>query len=284
MTTSPASGALPADTRAQFERWWSDEGRFPHAIKCSYGNFYALRETQEAWFAWRACAAALASREASPAALTVMEERNVALKAFGYPDRFSNEPGEWEKFYAGWKARAALASPQVAPALELDPLQGAADWIKAGLTPCSASDIAGRLLIGYNRALRLFNGAAPAPVAPTPAATVTMPCEDCGGCGEVGEAAYQGAFQPPERDRCESCQGSGQWEVAPIPAQPSLDDDERSHLGETLAELESDGQTTTDYETLIDWAGRGFLRCKYFEITPEGWAATLPSEPEGETP
>lgn len=67
-TTPAASTAALAGIRALFERWWSDEGRRPEAIKYSYGNFYALRETQEAWFAWKACATALAPRESTPAA------------------------------------------------------------------------------------------------------------------------------------------------------------------------------------------------------------------------
>lgn len=36
-----------------------------------------------------------------------------------------------------------------------------------------------------------------------------FPCEDCGGSGEVGEEIYQGEFQPPERARCTTCNGSG---------------------------------------------------------------------------
>lgn len=41
----------------------------------------------------------------------------------------------------------------------------------------------------------------------------SMPCEDCNGQGEVGEEIYQGEFQPPERDRCSSCGGSGRWSL-----------------------------------------------------------------------
>lgn len=60
-------------------------------------------------------------------------------------------------------------------------------------------------------------------------------------------------------------------------AAEELDEDERNHLAETLGDLENDGETTTDYETLMDWAERGFLRCTFFEITQEGWDAIAPA-------
>ena len=62
--------------------------------------------------------------------------------------------------------RTALASP--APSVGepvADPLQGAADWLKSGLVDVTVADIQSRLLIGYNRARRLFDGATP-PAAP----------------------------------------------------------------------------------------------------------------------
>lgn len=40
-----------------------------------------------------------------------------------------------------------------------------------------------------------------------------VPCEDCDGTGEVGELRSQGYFQPPERDRCHSCDGSGRRQI-----------------------------------------------------------------------
>lgn len=48
--------------------------------------------------------------------------------------------------------------------------------------------------------------------APTPD---SVPCEDCGGSGVIGDEIYQGEFQPPERERCSSCDGSGRWHVSP---------------------------------------------------------------------
>lgn len=39
-----------------------------------------------------------------------------------------------------------------------------------------------------------------------------MDCEDCSGTGDTGEPErYMGEFQPPEGERCGSCNGSGQW-------------------------------------------------------------------------
>ena len=37
-----------------------------------------------------------------------------------------------------------------------DPLQGAADWLKTAIVDCTVADIQRQLLIGYNRASRLF--------------------------------------------------------------------------------------------------------------------------------
>jgi hypothetical protein len=46
-------------------------------------------------------------------------------------------------------------------------------------------------------------------------------CDDCNGTGHVGESHYMGEFQPPERERCESCGGSGFVRAAaPQPPEP----------------------------------------------------------------
>ena len=61
---------------------------------------------------------------------------------------------------------ASLATPATSVGEPVaDPLQGAADWLKSGLIDVTVADIQSRLLIGYNRARRLFDGATP-PAAP----------------------------------------------------------------------------------------------------------------------
>lgn len=44
-------------------------------------------------------------------------------------------------------------------------------------------------------------------------------CEDCDGTGSTGEVHPGSEFQPPERERCPSCGGSGRWkhEASPTP-------------------------------------------------------------------
>lgn len=53
-----------------------------------------------------------------------------------------------------------LTTPTHQPGLQdADPLQGAANWLVQALDPCATTDIASRLRIGYNRALRLHDAA-----------------------------------------------------------------------------------------------------------------------------
>lgn len=67
-----------------------------------------------------------------------------------------------------------------------------------------AGPFVGRSLIqAYAEAMRHYNPAEPEPAS--------IACEDCGGAGVVGDEIPQGEFQPPERERCESCNGSGRW-------------------------------------------------------------------------
>lgn len=40
-------------TRAEFEFWASNEGRFPHAVERS-GDGYSLAQTQASWWVWQA--------------------------------------------------------------------------------------------------------------------------------------------------------------------------------------------------------------------------------------
>lgn len=54
--------------------------------------------------------------------------------------------------------------------------------------------------------------AAPEAVGEVPTHEIVT-CEDCDGAGVVGEEYSCGEFQPPERDRCTSCGGSGRWRV-----------------------------------------------------------------------
>jgi hypothetical protein len=275
--TSPASGALPAHIRTLLEECqrWHNGSEWRNDKSTS---------RREAWQAHRnAINAALASREVSSASLTEGERAELdqlRLLAGGNsciakvqellgPMSLWSKQGLEDHIEREVAARqAALASPQVAPALtEDDPGWG---WkerryaaIKAHhthdfgqgpvLSPSCISDalregfVHGAAIAapapvapteqGQNPRMTMFEwkahakkhrmrfdiaspaeGVGAAPVAPTPAATETMPCEDCGGCGEVGEERYQGDFQPPERSRCSSCDGSGVWQVAPTPA------------------------------------------------------------------
>ncbi len=59
----------------------------------------------------------------------------------------------------GWQARAALAAPVAGDAREVDPLQGAANWlVQAHSQPCPTV-LSACLMIGYNRAQRLYDAA-----------------------------------------------------------------------------------------------------------------------------
>ena len=69
-----------------------------------------------------------------------------------YPDEFTQ--GQWK----AWKG--ALAAQKADDALDAaDPLQGAADWLVKALDKPSPAEIAAHLLIGHNRAERLFDAA-----------------------------------------------------------------------------------------------------------------------------
>jgi hypothetical protein len=64
------------------------------------------------------------------------------------------------------RAILALSSPPSVGEPTPDPLQGAADWLKSALAGCSTGELQWRLCIGYNRASRLFEGAALAAAQP----------------------------------------------------------------------------------------------------------------------
>jgi len=59
-----------------------------------------------------------------------------------------------------------LAAQPAPVAEDADPLQGAANWLVTSHATTSATELGGRLCIGYNRAERLFNAARAQAVQP----------------------------------------------------------------------------------------------------------------------
>lgn len=55
--------------------------------------------------------------------------------------------------------QAVLQSPEIQALRNQDPLQGAANWFVEAITNCDVTDIQYHLIIGYNRAKRLFDAA-----------------------------------------------------------------------------------------------------------------------------
>lgn len=52
----PAVGAPVEPTvRLAFERWFSDDGKWPKAVERGAGGCYMLASAQAAWEAWKAC-------------------------------------------------------------------------------------------------------------------------------------------------------------------------------------------------------------------------------------
>ena len=47
----------------------------------------------------------------------------------------------------------------------------------------------------------------------------------------------------------------------------ALDADELDEFTRTVEDFEDNGETSTDYDTLMDWAQRGLLECTHFEVT-----------------
>jgi hypothetical protein len=117
-----------------------------------------------------------------------------------------------------WRVIAALsAAAPVAPvAPESEDVWTSIDRMAFDVGPCPviALDDLRRILVP--EAIAAFA----APVAPAEPAALPEPvkngwmdCEDCDGRGAVGEMRYMGEFQPPEREPCSSCNGSGRWKV-----------------------------------------------------------------------
>lgn len=80
-------------------------------------------------------------------------------------------------------------------------------------------------------------------------------CEDCCGTGHTGESQYMGEFQPPEYERCGSCDGSGKW----IVDHHSPDQVRAAILGATeraanIAQAKLDGE---DSGVQDDWTADG---------------------------
>ena len=69
-----------------------------------------------------------------------------------------------------------------------DPLQGASDWLKRALVDCTVGDIQRQLLIGYNRARRLFDSQPTAAEAVPPASSATLSVERILSLGYRGTA------------------------------------------------------------------------------------------------
>jgi hypothetical protein len=56
-------------------------------------------------------------------------------------------------------------------------------------------------------------------------------------------------------------------------AEGELSGDEAEEFASTVEDFEDNGETSTDYETLMDWAQRGLLECVHFNVTKAGTAA-----------
>lgn len=76
------------------------------------------------------------------------------------------------------------------------------------------------------------------PPLPEPVKNGWIDCEDCDGNGVVGDPIYQGEFQPPEREPCSSCDGSGHWKVPFLTTQQAQDYGDARAAAAVLAERE----------------------------------------------
>jgi hypothetical protein len=75
-------------------------------------------------------------------------------------------------------------------------------------------------------------------------------CEDCEGSGLQGEAYGGNEFQPPERDDCTSCGGTGYWGCDEPPAPLATDDELLALLPGTYYMDPPDGGSVTVLEQL----------------------------------
>jgi hypothetical protein len=74
--------------------------------------------------------------------------------------------------------------------------------------------------------------------------------------------------------------------AAPRPAQTAeseavaMDADELAELAQTAEDFEDNGETSTPYDVLMNWAARGLLDCTHFELTSAG-KALIAAQPAG---
>ena len=103
------------------------------------------------------------------------------------------------------------------------------------------------------------------PELPEPDDYGTMLCEDCNGAGEIGDEIYQGEFQPPEREQCTSCSGSGRWktdlfrsDTVRSYAQSALDQAGGSKPAEGSPKLDSTFDVTAASEKFAEYFIRNY--------------------------
>ena len=110
------------------------------------------------------CPPAALAQQAAPAINKVSDIIDAYGMTPGQPERVADIPGLAEALEAAFADGSAqvTGAAQAAPAPvaeDADPLQGAANWLVTSHATTSATELGGRLCIGYNRAERLFNAA-----------------------------------------------------------------------------------------------------------------------------
>ena len=107
----------------------------------------------------------LAAALAQPAATQQAGERVYAFRRKGLADFCTCDEARYEELSNKqhlFETRIFYTAPQPVardPLSEQDPLQGAADWLVTAHAELTASTLAGKLSIGYNRAKRLHDAA-----------------------------------------------------------------------------------------------------------------------------
>jgi len=105
--------------RERFEKWFSDDGKWPAAVK-RIGDGYKMGTAQGAWSAWQACSEALAKtsptvalRDAAQAAIPVLRSAAGYLNSHGEDRRIDEQCRT-----AADGLQTALAEPAEQPAYE----------------------------------------------------------------------------------------------------------------------------------------------------------------------